>query len=168
MRPLTAEIGWRVWGTPANFNGFRILASLLQRRQSPEANQTLHDVCPSPGLVDKIYTFGGSCPLTEFYRCKIHFTSKSCVLLLWLRYCTALQQWASAKLCGVVQGMELHNFRRRRHLYSVGRPSRWASAHILGGYCLSLAARPSFNVVHLVNSKVLVFLCDYRRAFVEN
>jgi len=19
--PLTAEIGWRVWGTPANFNG---------------------------------------------------------------------------------------------------------------------------------------------------
>jgi len=28
--PLAAEIDWRVWGTPANFNGFRILASLLQ------------------------------------------------------------------------------------------------------------------------------------------
>jgi len=28
--PLTAERGWRVWGTPANFNGFRVLASLLQ------------------------------------------------------------------------------------------------------------------------------------------
>jgi len=27
--PLTAEIGWRVWGTPANFNGFCILAALL-------------------------------------------------------------------------------------------------------------------------------------------
>ena len=26
---LTAEICWRVWGTPANFNGFRILAALL-------------------------------------------------------------------------------------------------------------------------------------------
>jgi len=26
---LTAEIRWRVWGTPANFNGFRILAPLL-------------------------------------------------------------------------------------------------------------------------------------------
>jgi len=37
----------------------------------------------------------------------------------------------SAKLCGVVQGMELRNFRRGRHLYSAGRPSRWASAHIL-------------------------------------
>jgi len=24
---LTAEIGWRVWGTPADFNGFRVLAS---------------------------------------------------------------------------------------------------------------------------------------------
>jgi len=27
--PLTAEICWRVWGTPANFNGFRVLAALL-------------------------------------------------------------------------------------------------------------------------------------------
>ena len=27
---LTAEICWRVWGTPANFNGFRVLGALLQ------------------------------------------------------------------------------------------------------------------------------------------
>ena len=40
--PLTAEIGLGVWGTPANFNRFLVLASLLQRRRSPEANQTLH------------------------------------------------------------------------------------------------------------------------------
>jgi len=26
---LTAEICWRVWGTPPNFNGFRVLAALL-------------------------------------------------------------------------------------------------------------------------------------------
>jgi len=26
---LTAEICWRVWGTPANFNGFCVLAVLL-------------------------------------------------------------------------------------------------------------------------------------------
>jgi len=26
---LTAEICWRVWGTQANFNGFRVLAALL-------------------------------------------------------------------------------------------------------------------------------------------
>jgi len=27
--PLAAEIGLPVWGTPANFNGFRVLAALL-------------------------------------------------------------------------------------------------------------------------------------------
>ena len=27
--PLTAQIRWRVWSTPANFNGFRVLAALL-------------------------------------------------------------------------------------------------------------------------------------------
>ena len=27
--PLAAEIDWRVWGSPENFNGFRVLASLL-------------------------------------------------------------------------------------------------------------------------------------------
>jgi len=44
--PLAAEIGSGVWGTPADcyLNGFRVLASLLHRRRSPEANQTLHDV----------------------------------------------------------------------------------------------------------------------------
>jgi len=56
--PLAAEIGPVVWDTPANFNGFRVLAALLNAR------------C----------------------------------------YYTALQQRALAKLCGVVQGMELQNF----------------------------------------------------------
>jgi len=64
--PLAAEIGSGVLGTPANFNGFRVLASLLQRRRSPEANQTLHDVWPLPRLVHYIYIFGSSCPLMEF------------------------------------------------------------------------------------------------------
>jgi len=126
----TAEIGSGVWGTPENFNGFRVLPSLLQRCRSPKANQTLHDVWPSPALVHYIH-FRGSCPWRNFATCKIHFTSKSCVLVYWQRYCTALQQQVSAKVCGEVQGMELRNFHRGRHLYSAGRPSRWASAHIL-------------------------------------
>jgi len=42
MSSQYGEVDWRVWGTPANFNGFRLLASLLQRRRSAEANQTLH------------------------------------------------------------------------------------------------------------------------------
>jgi len=56
--PLAAEIGSEVWGTPASVNGFRILSSLLQRRRSPEANQNLHSVWPSPGLVHYIHFRG--------------------------------------------------------------------------------------------------------------
>ena len=56
--PLAAEIVPVVWGTPANFNRFRILAALMQRRRSTEANQTLHGVWPSSGLVHYIYFLG--------------------------------------------------------------------------------------------------------------
>jgi len=63
--PLAADIGSLVWGNPANFNGFRVLAS-LHRRRSPEVTHTFHNVWPSPGLVQYVYIFGGSCPLTEF------------------------------------------------------------------------------------------------------
>jgi len=76
--PLAAEIGSGVWGTPANFNGFRLLASLLQRRRSWEANQTLHYVWPSPGLVHCIYIFWGSCSLTEFR----HVQNSLCIQVL--------------------------------------------------------------------------------------
>jgi len=52
---LVAAIISLVWGTPANFNGFRVLASLLQRRRSMEANHTFHNVWPLPRLIDYIY-----------------------------------------------------------------------------------------------------------------
>jgi len=39
--PLAAEIGLPVWGTPANFNGFRILAALLHGSQVVGVSQTL-------------------------------------------------------------------------------------------------------------------------------
>jgi len=103
----TAEICWRVWDTPANFNGFRILASLLQRCRSTEANQILHDVAVS--WTDTLYIHfrgllcrNGILPKICKNYSKIHFASKSCVLLYWQRYCTAPEQWASAKVCGVV------------------------------------------------------------------
>jgi len=62
--PLAAEICWRVWGTPTNFNGFCLLAALLH------------------GIL----------------------------------------------VVGISQTVALN---RGRHLYSAGRPSRWALAHIL-------------------------------------
>jgi len=39
--PLAAEICWRVWGTPANFNGFRVLAALLPGTLVVGVSQTL-------------------------------------------------------------------------------------------------------------------------------
>ena len=63
LRPLAAEIVSLVWGTPANFNGFRILAALLHGTLVVGVSQTAA-------------------------------------------------------------------FNRGRHLYSAGRPSRWAFAHI--------------------------------------
>jgi len=57
LGPLKAEISLGVWGTPANFNGFRVLPSLLQRRRWLEANQTLHYVWPSPAFVYYTYIF---------------------------------------------------------------------------------------------------------------
>jgi len=58
--PATADIGSGVWGTPANFNRFRVLASLLHRRRSTGGgvNKTLQAVWPSPGLVHYMYILG--------------------------------------------------------------------------------------------------------------
>jgi len=110
--PLTADIGSRVWGAPAKFNGFRVLASLLHRRHPPEVNQTLHDLWPSPGLVHHIYIFGGSYPLTEF----CHVQNSLCVQILRFPILAPLLHGTpavgSAKVCGVVQGMKLPNCRR--------------------------------------------------------
>jgi len=39
--PLAAEIVSLVWGTPANFNGFRFLAALLHGTQVMGVSQTL-------------------------------------------------------------------------------------------------------------------------------
>ena len=39
--PLAAEIGPVVWGTPANFNGFRVLAALLHGTMVVGVSQTL-------------------------------------------------------------------------------------------------------------------------------
>jgi len=39
--PLAAEIDPEVWGTPANFNGFRVLAALLHGTPVLGVSQTL-------------------------------------------------------------------------------------------------------------------------------
>jgi len=39
--PLAVEIGSGVWGTPANFNGFRVFAALLHGTLVVGVSQTL-------------------------------------------------------------------------------------------------------------------------------
>jgi len=124
--PLAAENDSVLWGTPANFNGVCILASLLQGRHSTEVNQTLHDVWSSAGLVYYIYIFGGSCPLTEF--CQVQ--NSLCVQVLRFPVLAALLQGTGA--VGVSQSLR-HDTRngiielslliiinRGHHLYSEG------------------------------------------------
>jgi len=111
----------------------------------------LHDVWPSPGLVHCMYTSGTLALYRNFAGCKIHFASKSSVLLHWQRYCTALEQWASAKVC---DGMELRNFRRGRHLYWAGRPSRWTSAHILVFISFSFATG-QFTFIYFATKPII-------------
>jgi len=41
--PLAAEIGSGVWGTPANFSGFRVLAALLHATVVVGVSQTLRN-----------------------------------------------------------------------------------------------------------------------------
>ena len=50
----------------------------------------------------------------------VHFASKFCVLLYWQRYCTALEQWASASL----QRGTRNGITELSQIYSAGRPSR--------------------------------------------
>jgi len=104
--PLTAEIGSGVWGTPANFNGFRVLPSLLQRRRSPEANQALYDLSPPPALVHYIYIFGACCSLTEF--CPVQISLYAQVLCSPIL--AALLHGTLAKLYGVTQGWNYGTF----------------------------------------------------------
>jgi len=118
---LAAEMVSLVWGTPANFNSFRGLASSLHR--STEANQTLYNVWSLSGLVDYIYVFGSCCSKTEF--CQVQ--NSLCILQVLhspIGSITARQSSSGREPNFAVLSTG-------RHLYSAGRPSSWALAHIL-------------------------------------
>jgi len=105
--PLTAKISWRVLGTPANFNGFRALASLLHQQGQPNFARRL-----PISLAGTLYIhLWGLLPPNGIFLGTEFTAYESFVLLYWQHYCTVLEQWASAKFCGVVQRMELQNFR---------------------------------------------------------
>ena len=120
--PLEAEISSLVWGILANFNGFRLLASLLQQRRSTEANQTLHNVWPSPGLVYYICTLSGLLPPKRMLP-GAKFTLRPSLALSYIGSVTARHSSSGHQ----------PNFAAlsRGATYLTGRPSHWALAHIL-------------------------------------
>jgi len=120
---LAAEIVSLVWGTPANFNGFRVLASLLQRCLSTEAKQTFHNVWPLPRLVDYIHLRrlllrNGILPSAKFTVCVLQVL-RSPVGSITARQSSSGREPNFAAL------------NTGRHLCSAGRPSRWALVHVL-------------------------------------
>jgi len=92
--PLVAQIDWRVWGTPANFNRFRILATLLNGSQ-PNFARCLAVFWAGRLFIHfrRFLPHNGILPGAKFTA-----SSKSCTLLYWQHYCTALEQWAWARL----------------------------------------------------------------------
>jgi len=106
LRPTNGWDRFGRWGTPTN-NGY---ASSLHYC-SDFAHWRPTKPCMTFGrllgwyTIKYIYIFGSCCPWRNFARYKIYFASKSCILLYSQRYCTALNQRASAKFWGMLQGM---------------------------------------------------------------
>ena len=102
---VTAEIGLPVWGTTANFNGFRVLASLPgTAATSLNGNQPNFARCLAVSWAGILHNILGGLLSPNGILPGVKFTlSPSClaILLYWQRHCTVLKWWASAKLCGV-------------------------------------------------------------------
>jgi len=78
---LAAEICWRVWGTPANFNGFRVLTALLHGTLVVAVSQTLqggHHIRHWPTLVFLSSSFFFSSPTLSGHRSDVCHTSTRC------------------------------------------------------------------------------------------
>jgi len=136
-------------GTPANFNGFLILASLLHWRRSTEVNQTSHDVWPTPGLVD-ILTFSGTYPNGI---CQMQ--NSLCIQVLRSPILAALLHSTRA-IC--VSQTWWHD--------SAGRPPHGTSLPHLLVFVKFMLARISWEVVNSINTFrgndiLLVTRCNY-------
>jgi len=135
--PLTAEISWGVWGTQQISTGF---ASWL-RYCSDVAHRRPTKLCTMFGSLlgwYNTYSFWGLLPPGGILP-GAKFTLRPTLVFSYIVSVTARHSSSGRQPnCDVVQGMELPNFRRGRHLYSAGRPSRLASAHILVGIYIGI------------------------------
>jgi len=132
--PLTAEIGWQVWGSQANFNGFRVLASLLHRRRSTRSTKFYTLFGRLLGWYT-MYTFSGAL-LPNGILPAAKFTLRASLGFSYIGSITVRQSSSGRHDHPIFAAWDKEgNYRtfapRLRHLYSAGRPLHWASAHIL-------------------------------------
>jgi len=120
--PLAAETGSLVWAPQQISTGFaswlRYCSDVAQRK--PTNLGTMFGRLL--GWYTIIIHFGSSCPVTEFWQVQ----DLLCVQVLRSPILPSLLN--GTRVVGVSQ---TEAFSRGRHLYSVGRPSRLALAHIL-------------------------------------
>ena len=121
-------------GTLANFSGFRVLASLLHRRRSVEVNQTSYDVWTRLLGWYTIYTLLGRLPPNGILS-GVKFTLRPSLAFSYIGSVTARHSSSQRQpnFAAWYKGWNYRAFAPRHfqqhHLYSVGRPSRFASAH---------------------------------------
>jgi len=100
LRSTTAEIGWQVWGAPANFNGFRIFITSPTSFSGGQRNFLRCLACLLGWYT--IYIFLGLLPPKGILPGAKFTLRPRFAFLCWQRYCTPLKQCALAKLCGEV------------------------------------------------------------------
>jgi len=129
--PLTAEIGWQLLGTLANFNGFRVLASLQHRRRSTRSTKFYTMFGRLLGWYT-IYAFSGAL-LPNGILPGVKFTLRPSLAFSYIGSVTVRQSSSRRHDHPNFAAWDKEgNFAPRlRHLYSAGRPLHWASAHIL-------------------------------------
>ena len=88
---------------------------------------------PSPGLLHHVYIFRWLLPLTEFRHVQhsLYVQVLRCRILAALLHGTPAEGVSQTLRRGTRNGITELSQRSGRHLYSTGRPSRWASAYIL-------------------------------------
>jgi len=126
--PLMAENISGVWATPANFNGVRILSSLLHQCHSTEVSQTLYDVWPSPGLLHYTCTFRGLLLPNGILPCA-NFILHPSVVASYIGSVTVSHS-NSGRQPNFVPRYKEWNYGIFTY-FLAGRPSRWVTANIL-------------------------------------
>jgi len=123
--PLAVEIGAVVWGTPANSTGFAswlcYCSDVAQRKPTKLCTICFTVSWAGSATLCPYMHFRGLLPPERILPgAKFTLRPSRCVIQYWQRYCTALQQRASATrvLRSVVQGMELRNSQRATPIFS--------------------------------------------------